>query len=69
VDSVNIGGSMTKNQRLRYELGDAYRGTSSDNTRRKAKFNRVRARYNLSTSCIGGTDAKAIFVGPGSRTS
>ncbi len=60
---------MTKKQRLRFELGDAARANAIGTTLRHDDFQIVRNRYHLSTLCIGGVRAMALFVGPGIRTS
>lgn len=60
---------MKKKQRMRFELGDAARANAIGTTLRHDDFQIVRGRYHVSTNCIGGVHAKAIFVGPGIRTS
>lgn len=60
---------MTKKQRQRFEMGAAARLTGAGTTTRHDDFQIIRNKYNLSTLGIGGTHAKAVFVGPGPRTS
>ena len=60
---------MTKKQRQRHEMGMAARLNAAGTTGRHDDFQIIRNKYDLSTKCIGGTHAKALFVGPGPRTS
>ena len=60
---------MTKKQRMRFEMGQAARANAAGTTERHDDFQIIRNRYNLSTACIGSPHAKALFVGPGPRTS
>lgn len=60
---------MTKKQRMRYEMGAAARLNAAGTTERHDDFQIMRDKYDLSTLCIGGMRARALFVGPGPRTS
>jgi hypothetical protein len=60
---------MTKQQRIRFEMGAAARLNAAGTTARHDDFQIIRNKYDLSTAGVGGTHAKAIFVGPGPRTS
>ena len=60
---------MRKLQRMRWEMGAAARANAAGTTARHDDFQIIRNKYNLSTACIGSPHAKAIFVGPGPRTS
>lgn len=60
---------MTKRQKIRFEMGAAARLNAAGTTARHDDFQIVRNRYDLSTAGVGGTHARAIFVGPGARTS
>ena len=60
---------MNKKQRIRFEMGAAARLNAAGTTARHDDFQIIRNKYDLSTAGLGGTHAKAIFVGPGPRTS
>lgn len=60
---------MTKAQRIRYDMGAAARLNAAGTTARHDDFQIIRNKYDLSTAGVGGTHARAIFVGPGPRTS
>lgn len=60
---------MTKRQRIRFEMGAAARLNAAASTARHDDYQIIRNKYDLSTKGVGGTHARAIFVGPGPRTS
>ena len=60
---------MNKKQRIRYEMGAACRLNAAASTARHDDFQIIRNKYDMSTLGTGCLRAKAIFVGPGPRTS
>ena len=57
------GGSMTKKQRIRYDIKEAMSRNAAGAGRNTA-IKEVNDRYHLSTAAAGSLRAKVIFTGP-----
>jgi len=55
---------MERKKRLRYEIAAASRGFALG-VLRDAVMDQIRAKYEISTACVGGTRVMGIFVSGG----